>query len=735
MPLLSTSLARAPLERALLTCLLAAAGPSAADAQPAAGASAGALAASTPASAVRLRNTADALWEYRAAGPGGAAVRVRPPAFEVDGRTVAGLVTRFRARPAVRLGNGALEHAFAGPLRADTTVHLVVRFRLAPDNPVVRFRYALESPRAAHRLTKTSGRDNVTYLRVAAADLPEATEVRLSEFDERVHATTLREVALPSRYFENAAAVMGPIVVLGAGARRQVLLAYEHGSQFPERFLEYQLAPDREVALRAVKGNYLDGQPLDAAHPFETLWFEVAAVAGPPAALAARYRDFALRYLSENAESRRPYVFYNTWGRQERSQWAGNKYLTSMNLATTLAEIDVAHRMGVEVYVIDAGWFEKTGDWRVNTAFFPDTLRQVKARLDLYGMKLGLWFNPTAAALSSRMLARNRANAMSRGGQRARPYVVWETEASQPLSLVSPYWEDFADELVRLNRELGVTYFKWDAVDQHGSDAAGHYHGTAANSAQERADSYAFQLPIYLSKIADRVSRAAPQTIVDFDVTEPGRAVGLQFLASGKFFLMNNGPYFHNYDLAPPWKSLNPNGNANIFVEPGPARGWFTRAGLRYDRWIPSVLFLTHYQPDEPRSSQTLNLASLVLGQNGIWGELVKVSPDGVAYIGEVLAKYKQVRDDITRAAPVVEGEPGGSPEIYEKLDPASGRGAVVVFANAAGRYTYVTARPADRAVWHTGGPARVRHDARGRAVIETEFTEPGARILFFGAR
>ncbi len=687
----------------------------------------------TPAATVRLLNGAGGLWEYRPGGPGSRALIIEPPQFEVDGRAVAGLVTGFTAAAPQLLRNGATEYRFVGPLRADTTLRFEVTFRMAPDNPVVRFRYGLEAPRRAHALTKSGGRDAFTYLAVAAADLPTATEIRLSSFDERVHATTLAEAEVPSRAFENELSVMGPILVLGDGADAQFLLAYEHGSQFPERFLEYRLTPDRRVSLQSVKGNYLNGQPLDAANPYQTLWFEVAGVAGDEDALAAQYRDFALRYLSELDESRQPYVFYNTWGRQERTQWRGGKYLSSMNLATTLAEIEVAHRMGVEVFVIDAGWFAKTGDWRVNTDLFPDTLQQVRRKLDAYGMKLGLWFNPTVAALSSAMLDRNRAYAMSRGGVEAAPFAVWETEESQPLSVVSPYWEEFADELIRLTRELGVSYFKWDAVDQHGSDAAGHLHGTAANSPEERADAYAFLLPLYLTKIVDKVTRAAPQTIFDFDVTEPGRCVGLQFLTAGKFFLINNGPYYHNYDLAPMWKSVNPNGNANIFVEPGPARGWFTRAGLRYDRWLPSILFLTHYQPDEPRSSQVLNLASLILGQNGLWGELLAVSPEGVDYIADVLAHYKQVRDDITRAPPIVVGEPGGSPEIHEKIDPTTGRGAVVLFANAGGRYVYVTQREPSQITWHTGGPVGIRYDAQGRAVIEAEFTEPGARVVFFG--
>jgi alpha-galactosidase len=330
------------------------------------------------------------------------------------------------------------------------------------------------------------------------------------------------------------------------------------------------------------------------------------------------------------------------------------------------------------------------------------------------------------------MLAKNQAYRMSWDGKTSDPSPVWETEESVSLSLVSPYWEDFANEMIRLNKELGVSYFKWDAIGQYGSNAAGHYHGTDRNSPRERADSYAFQLPIYMAKVIDKVAKAVPEAIVDFDITEGNRSVGLQFLASGKYFIINNGPYYHDYDLAAVWKTPLANGNVNIFVQPGPARGWFVRSVLTYDKWVPSVLLLTHYQPDEPRNSQTLNLASLILGQNGIWGEILKTSPEGVAHIRQVLDLYKQVRDDITNSFPEVQGETGSSPEIHEKIGSATGRGVVVVFANAQGSYTYVTKHKVDRSLWKNEG-VKVNFDAKGRAVIEADFTGPGAKIIFFG--
>ena len=68
-----------------------------------------------------------------------------------------------------------------------------------------------------------------------------------------------------------------------------------------------------------------------------------------------------------------------------------------------------------------------------------------------------------------------------------------------------------------------------------------------------------------------------------------------------------------------------------------------------------------------------------------------KVSEDGVQRFGETLRLYKQIKADITRGTLVRTGEVSDSPEVYEKIDPDTGRGVVSLFAGSAGRYTYVT--------------------------------------------
>ena len=682
--------------------------------------------------------TPDVLWTYTVAATG-KVFSFAPPRFEVDGQDVTASVgVLYDIETTRRLPVGVGEYRCRSTLTADRNLALTITWRICADSPMVRFRYRLDNRSPSRltkpddppqRLTKTSGADALTYLQTSFAALPSVTEVRLAEFNEMVHSFCLSERDVEAAQFDAGLTAMGPILV-GSSETHSLLLAYEHGSQSPDAFLRYHFLPDRTVALQAVKGNYYDGQEISQAHPYETPWLHVGAVAGAEDDLARAYRDFLLRGITDSAESRKPYIFYNTWNFQERNRWwYGQPYLASMRQDRIEAEIEVAHRMGVDVFVLDTGWYEKTGDWQVNRARFPDGLHSIRRTLDAYGMKLGLWFNPTVAALSSRMRRNHEDCLMTSGGRPHDPHEVWETEASQGLCLVSRYWEAFADELIRLSREVGVTYFKWDAIGQYGCDAHGHFHGTAANTERERADSYAFQQAAYMARVVDRLCAACPDAIADFDITEGGRSVGLGFLSAGKYFLINNGPYNANYDLQPP-----ADGNVNLFFFPGPARAWVCRTPLTYDKWVPSILFLTHYLPDDPQATQELNLASLVLGQNGIWGDLLRVSDDGIARFGAALGAYKQVRDDITRATLTRTGDVGGSPEAYEKIDPRTGRGVVSVFASARGTYTYLTHMPADTVHTWTMPGVTVTPLPGGLARIDVTFDAPGGKCVFFGA-
>jgi alpha-galactosidase len=664
------------------------------------------------------------LWEY---GQQSFTHHFAAPIFSVDGKQISAAVRHFTpVGTPTHLDNGVTEYLFAGTLVEDSHLQLRVQFQVNDRTPVIRFRYLL----AADQPRRLSGTNRLIYLETSLKQLPQAEEVTLSNFAQLTHSYTLYEQPIEDRYFQDSGAFMGPILA-ASDQHRSFLLAYEHGSQVPDAFLRYQLGPGRSVRLSAVKGNYVSGQRLDGGHPFQTIWMETAATQGGIDQLAQTYRQFVLKFMTQNSATRKPYIFYNTWNFQERNKWwNGRPYLESMNEDRILKEIDVAHRMGVDVFVLDTGWYEKTGDWTVSSKRFPDGLRTVKQKLDGYGMKLGLWFGPTTAAASSRVVREHPEWRRSWNGQVAAPQEVWETEKSYKMCMVSGYADTFAEELIRLAKEVGVTYFKWDAIAQYGCNDPHHNHGDESNTAQERSDSYGFQLVQYMSRVADKVTAAVPGAIVDFDVTEGGRAMGLAFLSSGKYFLINNGPYYQNYDVPIDLERTN----SNLFFHQGQARTWIARSPLTFDKWIPSTLFLTHYFPDNPQQWQEVDIASLILGQNGIWGDLLQVSDPGVAFIGTTLARYKQVRDDITESDPIVSGVVSASPEIHEKISAATARGAVVIFATERGTYQYITSHRVAGEHWVSDG-VTVTQDTAGRAKIQATFDKPGAKILFFGVQ
>ena len=669
------------------------------------------------------------LWEYGAVHSR-SVHRFAPPIFEINGKLIPGNVRHFSPSGLpTQLSNEVTEYDFEGALAQAPHLTLGIQFQVNEKTPVIRFRYTLKGDEQ-YMLTAVSGREKLTYLQTSLSELPDAVEVSLSTFVQLTHSYTLSEKMIGDKDFEDSTTLMGPILAASDG-HRSFLLAYEHGSPVPDEYIQFQLGAGRSVSLAAVKGNYIPDQPINADNGYRTVWMDTADVQGDMNRLASAFRTFVLTYMTQNTGSRRPYIFYNTWNFQERNKWwNGKSYLDSMNEDHILKEIDVAHRIGIEVFVLDTGWYEKTGDWNVNLERFPDGLASVKAKLDGYGMKLGLWIGPLEAAASSKAVRQHPDWRISRDGMVEAPHEVWGTEGSYWMCIESGYADALADELIRVAKETGARYFKWDGISQYGCNDPHHNHGNENNSAQERSDLYSFQIIRYMDRIADKVAAAVPGTIVDFDITEAGRPVGLAFLSSGKYFLMNNGPYYQSYDLSIDASKTN----SNLFFNQGQARTWIARSPLTYDKWIPSVLFLTHYFPDDPRQWQEQSVASLILGQNGIWGDLLSVSDSGVDYIGGILGKYKQVRDDITQSDPVVTGVISGSPEIHEKIFAATGRGAVVIFATEPGTYRYVTAHKTTAEFWATDG-IKITFDSSGRASIEANFKKPGAKIVFFGAR
>ena len=168
-----------------------------------------------------------------------------------------------------------------------------------------------------------------------------------------------------------------------------------------------------------------------------------------------------------------------------------------------------------------------------------------------------------------------------------------------------------------------------------------------------------------------------------------------------------------------------------MFFFPGPARSRICRHGALFDSFVPSVLFLSHFLPDPPVLSQMNSLCSLMLGSNGIWGELADLSEEDIGLFANTISKYKRVRDSVNESYPKAKGCIGSSPEIYDKIQYAKAEGLICFFTKAGGEFTYVTDPMDTGRISGVDGADAWEITAAGRLKVTVVLKDNEARPVF----
>jgi alpha-galactosidase len=155
-----------------------------------------------------------------------------------------------------------------------------------------------------------------------------------------------------------------------------------------------------------------------------------------------------------NTSRLRP-VLYNSW---EATTFAVNQ-AGQQALAAKAASI------GVELFVMDDGWFGKRnddhaglGDWVVNPAKFPNDLQPLIAEVNRLGMDFGLWVEPEMVNPDSDLYRAHPDWVLNFPG-RPRSELRNQLVLNLARKDVSDYIFGFLD---RLATTYKVKYFKWD---------------------------------------------------------------------------------------------------------------------------------------------------------------------------------------------------------------------------------------------------------------------------------
>jgi alpha-galactosidase len=160
----------------------------------------------------------------------------------------------------------------------------------------------------------------------------------------------------------------------------------------------------------------------------------------------------------------RPLVTHNSYGALG---------LDRLNEEGILRDVEFAHELGCEAYMVDAGWYGKgpagrrneafysrfMGDW-VPGSWFPRGLDSIVANVHARGMLFGLWIEPEGIGLESELYKQHPDWVVRREGKPV-PHVAERLNLDYSNPAVCAWLET---ELVRVIRDYRVDIIRFDGA-------------------------------------------------------------------------------------------------------------------------------------------------------------------------------------------------------------------------------------------------------------------------------
>lgn len=559
----------------------------------------------------------------------------------------------------------------------------------------LRERLRLTASRPGLRLTNVDGRNHFVFpcYTVSAPGSVSGAEIRIGRFETRQRLDQ-NHMFHPDRNSFTVAgeelALKGPFVVLDCGAFR-LLSSYEHASQdnsfMEERLARYGKGNDARqgvegdigyvtdddlwfistnvsrtdsgnlvLANHIRHGGYIDGEEIPVGRCYETVW-SILSVLGEGDDLAACLQDYVYRKISDHRASRKPLFYYNTWGMQ-RDQ-PNDQLRSCLTEERVFEEIEYCRQMGIDRFILDDGWQAAMGDWTVNRNRFPHGLEPIIRRINEAGMEAGVWLSLLAVA-GNLDLYKDHPEWRINDRNDAPVLVQW---GHPGFDLVGGYYDVLLDSLKKLV-DMGVRFFKWDAVNTLSSCNPGLDHGDESASVRDRIDRYNYLFPFYVTRLARELKEYCPDVVVELDLTEHWRCmIGLMTLQDAKYFWINNGS--SRYGDYTTFRSKSVRACVNEY------------AGI-----LPPEVFTFAAYPMDLEGALKYNVNTILQAGHGFWGNLRKTTPEGRAYIASQLRKAKRVLSHVEGCPMEHGGRLCDSPEWYLQADHTSGYALLTAFSS-----------------------------------------------------
>jgi len=411
------------------------------------------------------------------------------------------------------------------------------------------------------------------------------------------------------------------------------------------------------ISVDALRGAYLEGEKIDAEHPYETVWTATAFYDNKELANAKEIlRNYLFGQICENPVSRKPEFYYNTWGMQRADRSRPLRGI--LTYERIFDEIEYAAQLGVDIFVLDDGWEQTQGDWTPHKERLPEGLGPIKEKLDEYGIKMGIWFS-TMGIDSTTQRYKEHPEWVIKDSEGNPIQAQWGHPA---FDFVSGFYDLFIDDCKRII-DQGCRFMKWDAINTFYSTLPDLEHGSRDYADEELRERYEYLLPIYVVKAMEELTAYEPELVIEIDLTEARRVmIGLAPLSQGKIFFMNNGASWYNDYTTVRTKSLRVIAN-------------------EYGGLIPLELFTYASYPHDLEGCMEYNVNNSLLAGHGFWGDLSLMTEKQRAFVGRQVRQSKRILPYISETEPTIIGKVGDSPEIYSIINQEKGAGQIISFS------------------------------------------------------
>ena len=241
-------------------------------------------------------------------------------------------------------------------------------------------------------------------------------------------------------------------------------LARENADEFQGQVYGFSLVYSGNFLAQTEVDNYDTARVLMGIHPNGFKWTLGKGESFQTPEMVMVYSEAGLNGMSQTFRTR---LARGTWRDKVRpiliNSWEA--FYFDFDAPKLLGLADAAADLGMELFVLDDGWFGKRddstsslGDWYPNEEKLKGTLKELAEKINAKGLKFGLWIEPEMTNKDSDLYRAHPDWLLAEQGKR-----ICHSRTQYVLDFSKKEVREYiGDMLENLLAEVPVSYIKWD---------------------------------------------------------------------------------------------------------------------------------------------------------------------------------------------------------------------------------------------------------------------------------